>query len=216
VHPFNLTVNGEDTREKVSLSGEFTNDEWQLLEDYLTCLEELFGCRLLHGQAKCSLNIKWDRGSEGIVTAELPPLEDVRSFLHTIRPLLLQSEPTSFYHINNLLAKHLAHPYLRALLGAQRKTYSGGREQSVWTIRVDNRVVNSEETLHTWLNAYEYHRDKDKQGTIDDLAQMLPLPALKAIFIQMLMDKTEALFQMARLVRLVLGKQSGMKFMVPL
>jgi len=211
-HPFNLTMSCEQTGDTVNISGEFSDDEWQLLEDFLKYAEELFACRLLHSQADCSLNIKWDRDSGISVTTRLPPWEDVRAFLHTARPLLLQNEATSFYRVNNLLAKKLDHSYLRKMLSYQRQIYSGNRMQSALSIKINELVINSEETLSAWLNAYEYHRDKEKQETLRDLEQMLPLPALQVIFIQLLLEKTEAVFEMARLVRLVLWKQPKMEF----
>ncbi|MDD4985326.1 MAG: hypothetical protein PHQ43_05980 [Dehalococcoidales bacterium] len=208
-------MNCKQTGESICISGEFSDEEWRLLEDYLRYAEDLFACRLLNNEANCSLNIKWDRDSGGTVTSQVPLWDDVRVFLHTARPLLLHKEPTSFYHVNNLLAKSLDHPHFRAMLGYHRRTYSGKRMQSAWSIRINDLVINSEQALSTWLNAYEYHRDKEKQEVIRDLEQMLPLPALQVIFIQLLLEKTEAIFETARLVRLVLGKQSEMEFRFP-
>lgn len=215
VHPFKLTMNCAQTGESICISGEFSDEEWRLLEDYLEYAEDLFACRLFHSEADCSLQIKWDRDSGGTVTTKVPPWDDVRAFLHTALPLFLQNEPTSFYHVNNLLAERLVHPYARKMLGYHRQTYNGTRMQSALSIRINDLVVNSEEALSTWLNAYEYHRDRDKRDVIEDLQNMLPLPALQVIFIQLLLEKTEALFEMARLIRIILGKQSGMEFRFP-
>lgn len=35
--------------------------------------------------------------------------------------------------------------------------------QKVISIQTNNCIVNSEKMLLTWLNAYEYHRERDKQ-----------------------------------------------------
>ena len=82
-------------------------------------------------------------------------------------------------------------------------------------MRINEYVLNCDKALSDWLNACEYHRDQDKRELIESLQVMLPLPALQAIFIHLLIEKTEALFEMARLVRLVLGKQSEMEFRTP-
>ena len=141
------------------------------------------------------------------IVTKLPPWDDVMVFLHKFRPLGLKSEKTYFYRICNLLSKALSHPYLRSIIKEQRRVYSGKRMQSGFQIRSNDVLLNSEKVLFDWLNAYEYHRDKEKREFIEGLHKMLPLEASKVIFLSLLTEKAKAIFNLATLVRVVLGKQ---------
>jgi hypothetical protein len=57
------------------------------------------------------------------------------------------------------------------------------------------------------LNSYEYHPNDEKRQFIEDLQQVLPSDALKVIFMGLLSDKAEAIFNLAEFVLVVLGKQ---------
>lgn len=143
------------------------------------------------------------------VSATLPPWDDVIVFLHKFRPIILQSESTYFHKICNILRKELKPPYLRAMIDLQRDVYSGKKLQTQYQIRVDDVVLNSEKALNEWLNSYEYHRDKGKRTFIASLHTMFPLDASKAIFVNLLIDKAHAVYNMVALIRVVLSKQKS-------
>lgn len=83
--------------------------------------------------------------------------------------------------------------------------------RSAVEIRSKDELVNSEKVLFDWLNSYEYHRDAEKREFTDRLDEALPLEASKVIFLSLLTDKAEAIFNVATLVRVVLGKQKSAK-----
>ena len=74
-------------------------------------------------------------------------------------------------------------------------------------ISSDDVLLNSEKMLLDWLNAYEYHRDKDKKESIDKLHQMFPLEASKAVFLHLLSDKAQAIYNLTGFIRVFIGKQ---------
>ena len=71
----------------------------------------------------------------------------------------------------------------------------------------NDQVMNSEEMLFTWLNAHEYHRDRDKQEFLETLHKILPLEWSRGVFVSLLVDKTKAILTLAALVELALGKR---------
>jgi hypothetical protein len=208
---YKVTLTVGDAGETVLASGEFTDDESQLLEAFIEYAKDLLNTRLVQSGMPGSLKIHGDQKTGITVTTELPPWDDVIVFLHKFRPLGLQSEKTHFYRICNLLSKALSHPYFRSIIKEQRRVYSGKRMQSAFQIRSNDVLLNSEKVLFDWLNAYEYHREKEKREFIEGLHEMLPLEASKVIFLSLLTDKAEAIFNLATLVRVVLGKQKSAK-----
>ncbi len=206
-YEYQLTLTVKETNETVSLSGSFQENEWNLLSDFLEYADDLLSTRFVRSGMRASLNIKWSQEAGMVVSAQLPNWDDVIVFLHKLRPIVLQSERTNFYRICNLLAKRLAHPYFRSMLDEQRKMYGGQRMQSVIQVRINDVVLNSEEVLSYWLNAFEYHRDKDKKKFIESLHEMFPFDASKVLFLQLLADKTQAIHNIAIFVRVVLRKQ---------
>ena len=85
--------------------------------------------------------------------------------------------------------------------------YNGKRLQEQFEITSNDVLLNSEEVLQQWLNAYEFHRDKKKKSFIDSLHQLLPLEASKAIFLSLLTEKARAAINVGLIVRVILGKQ---------
>lgn len=201
----------KDTGESISISGRFEEEEWELLESFVQYAGDLLNTNLVLAGMSSSLNIRWDQGSGMAIATELPPWDDVTVFLHKFRPIGLQSESTNFYKICSLLAKVLPHPYIQAIIAEQREIYSGGRLQSLVQIRSNDVLLNSEKVLFDWLNSYEYHRDKEKREFIESLHGMFPLEASKAIFLSLLTDKAEAIFEMAKIVRVILGKEKSVR-----
>jgi hypothetical protein len=157
------------------------------------------------------LNMKGDRDSGIQGQTELPNWADVTVFLHKFRPLGLESESTYFYKICSILTKELTHPYFRSMISEQREIYSGKRAQKMFRVQSNDVVLNSEKVLYDWLNSYEYHRDKEKRQFIESLHQMLPLDASKVLFIGLLSAKAQAIFNIALLVRVILGKQRSLE-----
>ena len=70
--------------------------------------------------------------------------------------------------------------------------------------------MNTEQVLQNWLNAYEYHRDpqrREKLATVHH--ELLPLEALRPVFVSMLIDKARAVAAIADIIRLIVTGQRG-------
>jgi hypothetical protein len=69
------------------------------------------------------------------------------------------------------------------------------------TLESVESIINCDETLVSWLNAHEYHRDSAEQEELRRFDQLLPRGALRAIFISMLLDKIKAILNVAVVIR---------------
>ena len=213
-HTYELTLLRKDTEENITLSGVFDDKDWEHIGDFVQYADELLRTKFVQDGMPASLNIRWDVESGMVVSPILPLWDDVVVFLHKFRPIGLQAENTHFSRICNILAKNLNHLYLRGMIEEQRDVYTGKRSQAIYRFSSNEVILNSEKVLYDWLNAYEYHRDKEKREFIDSLHAMIPLEASKVIFLTLLADKAMAIHNIAALVRVVLGKQESVEAIV--
>jgi len=208
-HEYQLTLNIQDTGEDISLAGTFEDSDWEILEAFAQYADELIKTKWVQDGMASSLTIRYDREAGTEVSAELPLWDDVIVFLHKFRPIGLQSEDTNFYRVCNLLAREITHRYFRSFVEQQRQLYSGKTTQAKFRMSLNDVLINSEKMLFDWLNAYEYHRDKEKREFINSLHQMLPLEASKVIFLGLLADKVQAVSNLGEVVLVVLGKRKS-------
>jgi len=194
------------TGEKIAIPCSFDDSEWNYLEMFLQYANELSQVKFVRSGMQCSLKLKGERGKTVRACVQLPPWDDVTVFLHKLRPLSLQSEPTNFLRVRNILSKNLENPHIRHFLLNKRDLFNGKLMQAEITFISNNIIINSEKVLSDWLNSHEYHRDKEKKEFVDSLHKVFPLNISKVFFICLLTDKTQAIFDMAELVRAILGK----------
>lgn len=209
-YEYKVTLTMTNTGETISVAGQFTKEDWERLENFLEYTNDLLDTKLVRDGSPASLRISANAETNSMqISTTLPDWDDVTVFLHKFRPIGLQTEDTYFYKINSLLGQHLDHPYFQGMIKRQRDIYSGKKQRRVFQIRANNEVLNSEKVLDAWLNSYEYHRDKEKRKFIDSLHSMMPLDASKVMFINLLMEKVEAIYNTAGLISVVLGKQTS-------
>ena len=76
-------------------------------------------------------------------------------------------------------------------------------------------IVNCEKTLMDWINAYEYHRDDEKQRLIEDLDKTLPAEFSRSMFKSMLLDKVKAVIYFRNMIS-ALERRGGSTIPIPL
>jgi hypothetical protein len=109
--------------------------------------------------------------------------------------------------VSGLLGKVFKYDYVRQLLKRQRRLFDGRNNQQLARVEANGTIINSEETLTAWLNAYEYHRDPEKRAHINSLHRLVPLEHSIPIFVSLLGDKVQAILQLAGLIAVILGRQ---------
>ncbi len=212
-----IQINNE-TGEEETIGGEFTEEEHQVLVDFMDYAEALSTAPFLRSDNQGSAKMGQDGTGPLKFEITLPDWYEVMVFIHLLRPLILENERTNFNAVGGLLGKYLKDSWtIRQLLRGQRDMFSGRRDQRIIQFRSNDTLLNSEPVLQAYLNGFEYHRDKDKQVFVQGLHQMLPLDFSKVIFVGMLLDKASAIFSLADLVAVTVGKQKeiGFRFYVP-
>lgn len=190
--------------EEVTHACSFTADEWQLLERFATYADELSRSKLMATRWDFAFSLRGDM--DGVVTFEptaLPDADLFRAFLHYMRPFVLKREATFFDHIRNILGRRLDHPAVRAYLERQKEIFAGRRWQA-FILHSNGVVINSTETLDLWLNAYEYHKDADKQEAFEALHdETLPIEYSRALLAGIMFDRARAVIELRNVFRAI-------------
>ena len=213
LQPFKLTMKIEG-RPDVVVAGEFSDGEHSTLQLYLKQHDELVQSKPLREGAPCSISLKWNQETGLRVTTSLPDDDTLSILLHKLRPFILKKEPASFAAVSSIIGRGVKNSYVRQLLREQRELFDGRRSQQQMQIVSNDVLVNSEKVLSDWLNSHEYHRDPDKREAIDALFERMPGDLMRGIFVSMLLDKVEAIRNVASLVTVLLVKGERLQFQV--
>jgi hypothetical protein len=130
---------------------------------------------------------------DGLTGPPLPPAIQIRELLHLLRPFVLEKEPTSMPRVCGILSRAFDHPYIRGKIKHARDTFLGRTSQTYYQMSIDDLVINSEQALQLWLNAFEYHRDEDKAEHFKKLHQTFPPEISKGFFLDLLADKVDSI-----------------------
>ncbi|BBJ23444.1 hypothetical protein W01_13710 [Candidatus Nitrotoga sp. AM1P] len=82
------------------------------------------------------------------------------------------------------------------------------------SIQSNNCIVNSEKMLFTWLNAYEYHREREKQELLESYSKIMPTEWSRGVFLTLLVEKGKAISNLGALVEVVLGKRNALSLIL--
>lgn len=209
--PFKITL-GQENGSSKEISGEFTDEEAAILEQYLQHCGDLMQFKPLREGMPCNFSLDFSDQDGLKASANLPSKDDLSILLHRLRPFILQNEPSSFHRVSSIIGKRVPDDHIRNLLTEQRECYDGRQTQKMMRVVSNEMIVNSENVLQNWLNSYEYHRDPDKRATIDRLFASMPGDLLTGILVSMLVDKTRAVGNVSLLVAFLLGKQKEIRF----
>lgn len=211
--PYQLSFSaiGDDGIAKISIDGILSDDDLRLLELYLEDADRLVRNRTAREGVPASLEIKVEAGQVVRIATEYPEADQLDALLHRLRPFVLQNEPASFDNACAAIVRCLPDPYIRGYVRELRRQYDGTDRQQVVSITSNDVVINCERTLQDWLNGFEYHRDLDKRERIQSLHRLMTLESSMPIFMDLLGEKVAAIFRLADLVAVVLGRQNDVK-----
>lgn len=205
--PYTIRTSIQVRGELRVLTGTFDDDEHTTLDAYCGYALQLQATKLVRDGGPGQLSMDFKQGVGWSYKANLPPDDEIIALLHRIRPFILKDEPTNFYRICSLISRIVQDSDMRLMIKRLKKHYSGKSFQSMATFAANGTILNSEETLLMWLNAHEYHKDRDKQFELDKLHQLMPLEASRAIFIMMIYSKVQSIFALAGVIETLLGRQ---------
>lgn len=201
---FNLKIRTKHEESEHQCSFEFPDDEIERLFEYTQYAQELEQTSIVRDGANLQLIIRGENATKSLKYSwTLPPDDDISALLHKLRPFVLENERTSFYRVVNILNRRLDRDEIRTVLNAQKYEYSGRAFLDQLSIKLDESPVNSEDMLKKWLNASEYHRDKDKQDELRVLETWFPNAFSRGLFISMIIDKARAILYIADFIRIM-------------
>jgi hypothetical protein len=212
VYKFEIQLTEKKTGTQTIVSAEFPPEEVQAFEAYYRYEEDLSTVKFLKDGASVALNVNYLDGIGTSFTAQLPPEEDIIVLLHKLRPLILNDEHGSYNKITGFIGRRFTDANVRSFLRHQRELYDGRSMQRNFQVQAGGIVINSENVLQDWLNAFEYHRDQDKRKALETLHTLLPLPASRALFLMLLSDKASAIFNIGYFIGTLLGKTATLEF----
>lgn len=202
-----ITLGRPNVDSKRDIKGEFDDEEWSTLLKYVEYADDLSNIELVRKGGPGKLSVNYDQNKGFSFSVDLPPEDHILALLHRLRPFVLTEEPTNFYRACSILGRAFQDDDFRKFLKSLRAYYQGQHMRDLILIKSNDVLINSEKTLQKWLNAHEYHKDRDKQKEIELLHKILPLEASRAIFIMMLYDKLRAIMVVANLIEVLAGKQ---------
>jgi len=202
---FSVTLSNPSWSGPVNAKGAIPDDEWGRMLAFAEYAKELRTAALLNRNPRWSYGFTFNQ-EEGVKPTVLPPKIEVRELAMLLRPFILQNEDTYFYPILGLLSKYFAPPEFRRIFQAWRDRFSGRDGQELFKAEFGGIVLNSEEGLKLWLNAYEFHRDDDKRAVLDKIKNSeVPFEIAEGLFVEMLTCQAEAVLLAAAFIDKIAG-----------
>jgi hypothetical protein len=195
---FKLIVKNKATGEESLCDGEFTAEEWEILSDFRKCSEAISSAAMFQNGWKSS-PLGWSKET-GWWSDDKTPDSHVREILHLLRPVILQDETTNYSRVINLLYRKMDKDGIRTILNRWKDGFFQKVSQSYFTLVANELVLNSDKAFSLWLNAFEYHRDKDKKAELEKALGDLPFNVAKNVFINGIVEKVDAVSRLAKFI----------------
>ena len=165
---------------------------------------------------KKHLGVTWqcaaEIGQEVKNEIDFPSQEDLIIILHTIRPFILQDERLYLVKIINILTKNIQNINIRNMINLNRDLFNGKNSQKIVKVTANDILINSEAFLMKYLNAYEYHRDKDKQEFFQELYRYFPEEVGRFFVVSLIIDKVQAIENINKVICLIIGDIACIEF----
>lgn len=153
------------------------------------------------------MHFSYEAGSEPVWNVDVPPEEIVHALLHKLRRLILQDEPAAFLRVRSIIGRSLHVTDLPPFLRWTLALFDSREMQKTIVVKSNDQVMNSEKMLATWLNGYEYHRERHKREQLESHNKIMPLEWSRGVFLTLLVEKVKAIMQLNALVELLLKKR---------
>jgi hypothetical protein len=166
---FNLNIENKASREKETVAVEFTANEMSELEEYLSNAQKLTELKIVKSGLNTSFKVSASQQDGIRIKTSAPEEEELMAFLHLMRRFILHKEAASYNRITALIKRRIENDQIRSMVKLQRKIYEGKKLQELVKISFNEELLNSESKLLEWLNAFEYHNDREKIKNMESL-----------------------------------------------
>jgi hypothetical protein len=165
-------------------------DEVRALEDFISrgSLSDL------------SFSWNWEAGGPTEFSKSEPSDDDRATFLHRLRPFILEEERTAFHRVRGIVARSSQSAFLKEYLSHTKDRFTLKKSQAAFSIVSNDLVLNSEQALKVWLNAHEYHRDPSKRADLAQAHTIVPVEFTRPVLLMMLVEKATAVQHLGHVV----------------
>lgn len=178
----------------IPLRFEIPDDAWAQLCEFVTHAETVRQSRFLNNGIRINFKLTFRADTMEVgFSGNLPPDDDVGILLHRMRPFVLNKEATYLPKICNILSRYIEHDGFRAAIKQLLAEFKGKAFQQQVKIEAEGRILNSDDMLTHWLNAYEFHHFDDAKSAFSVFSTILPENWQRALFISMMLDKARAM-----------------------
>jgi hypothetical protein len=187
----------------------FPADTKALLVHFIECARALNDTAFVRKRDQTKISIHM--ANDGRITdrGSLPADDEIAAFLHRLRPIYLNNEPTNFNRVANVASAHFNDPSITRLIRECKRHDDGRASREVFEIAAGGMVINSQEFLDHYLNALEYHRDPDRRQHIDRVAEHFPLDAQKPFVVLLLVMRLNAINKLASFLLTCFDREDG-------
>lgn len=203
-----LSLRNEEGHVVNIVNGEFTSDDFQMLNQYIASMSRLRETALVKRGIPMISNMNWSAGNGMSFTCDEYSNPELYELLHVSRHLILESEPASFHKTLALLGRKFADPTYKSHQKYIRKMFEDGELSMYMQISLGGQNLLDESLLKIWLNGTQYHGDTEKAAAWEQLESSLTTKNARAIVSTQLHSRVKAMALLEHDVKLVTSAQS--------
>lgn len=202
-----LEERSEDGAVLDTLSGEVAESDWEILTRFLSHLDRAMDCTLIRRGIPGITGMKWELGGMKF-NAESYSNSELHELLHVLRPLILHKEPASFGAVRATLGRCFKNKRFSNRLKELQNLFDHGQLADFMQISIGEQPLFDSSLLRTWLNGTQYHTEEEKAAAWCELEADLRAENARAIVINQIKGRVDALLLLAGIVRAITGERS--------
>ena len=151
---------------KEAISFSMPVDEWRRILKFRAEAEKLRKTSFVRNGMGGSISIAFSDNGE--IRSNVKPVDEdpTSNMFMKLRPFILNDEDTNFYQIRNILARYSKNGPLNEQLKSIKNRFELQQIQNIESFNDFGNHLRTFKSVMDWLNAFEYHRDQEKQKRV--------------------------------------------------
>lgn len=174
---------------------DFSTENWRILNNFMLYSGEAHRTRFAHELNDYKFSFNLGNGQPIKHDGKTPDDEAFYTFLHKYRPILLQSEPTSFMHVCSIIDRQVNAKLFSEWLKVVKSQFTGKINNNFFTFELDDMSLLNEPFLKAYLNGFEYHRDESHRERLGSFCNTFEADARRGLVTYQLIFKFCAVSQ---------------------
>jgi len=179
---------------------DFPHELWGIFSDFIRYSNSAHRTRF--AKELSSYKTSFHIPNSGIIRNDgiVPDDEALSAFLHKYRPIILKNERTEFTNVCTHLIRHIENPTFTNVVKEWKREYSGKSIRDVCEIGQGDLLLTGESFLNTYLNAFEYHRDKKYRDKLATFQKSFAPEAQRGLVTLLLTFKFSAVCRLRKMI----------------